>query len=158
MSPQSTIRQLKHVRSICCGDYHSACLVEPGCVYTWGCGRALGRESTDPPGLTTGTARRGSVASVVSQSNGMDDCSSLYRPSRGRAGSVQGQGLSDFYNSAAVGIQERDSSQPEIVSFFQRRRIQHLCSGHGHLIARVGSDLFAWGDNQYGQVRQRACI
>ena len=47
---------------------------------------------------------------------------------------------------------ERDSSQPDIVAFFQRRRVQHICSGQGHIIARSGPDLFAWGDNAFGQV------
>jgi hypothetical protein len=140
MSKESAIRQLKHVRMICCGDYHSACLVEPGSVYTWGRGQVLGRESHDPP-TAPSQARRGSLASVTSQ-DGYGD-GSVLRSTRARSASVQMQ----------QGLEEADSSQPEVVAFFSRRRVQHICAGEGHLMARSGADIFAWGDNKHGQVR-----
>ena len=42
-------QQLKYVRAICCGDFHSVCLADPGTVYTWGNGQCLGRPSLDAP-------------------------------------------------------------------------------------------------------------
>lgn len=161
MSKDSGIRQLKHVRIICCGDYHSACLVEPGFVYTWGSGPVLGRTSRDPPHLfpaafannQAGTpVRRSSLASVMSVGSHGD----LYlgengTPGRGgRARTLSMQFTSSFPQAGTV--PEWDSSQPEIVAFFGRRRIQHVCSGQGHLIVRTGADLFAWGNNKHGQL------
>lgn len=153
MSKESTIRQLKHVRMICCGDYHSACLVEPGFVYTWGRGQVIGRESRDPPPPVSATSatpvRRGSLMSVASQGS---------LPSyvgRARASSMQLH--ADLAAALAGAGAEGDSCQPEVVSYFHRRRVQHICSGEGHLIARSGSELFAWGDNRHGQVSFHAC-
>lgn len=160
MNKESGIRQLKHVRMICCGDYHSACLVEPGFVYTWGSGAVLGRVSQDPPHLfpaaftQASPVRRSSIASVMSVcSNGgdlyLDGNGMLGRGGRARTMSMQFQGCFPPSSSSSA---EWDSSQPEIVSFFNRRRIQHICSGQGHLIVRTGPDLFAWGNNKHGQV------
>ena len=158
MSKESTIRQLKHVRMICCGDYHSACLVEPGCVYTWGRGLVLGRDSHDPPpSASSSPMRRGSMASVTSQSSYQQESIS---GGRGRAVSMQFGGGDSSYNNnnATAGILEGDSSQPEMVSYFNRRRVNHICSGESHILARAGSELVAWGDNKHGQVATCLCL
>lgn len=149
MNKDTGLRSLKHVKMICCGDYHSAVLVEPGCVYTWGRGKVLGRASKDPyhlvypGGQQVSPMRRGSLASVASSN-------SFGGTFRNRANSVQLSVPPVVFDED--GPQENDSSQPDIVAFFQRRRVQYICSGQDHILARAGADLYAWGDNSFGQV------
>jgi len=151
MNKDTGLRSLKHVKMICAGDHHSAVLVEPGCVYTWGRGKVLGRESKDPclqhhhsSGSVTPLVRRGSTASMASMA------SEFGTRFRSRAASTQ-LSVAPVFDSDGTPL-ERDSSQPDIVAFFQRRRVQHICSGQGHIIARSGPDIYAWGDNSFGQV------
>lgn len=35
------------MRQISCGEFHCACLAEPGYIYTWGAGYGLGRARSD---------------------------------------------------------------------------------------------------------------
>jgi alpha-tubulin suppressor-like RCC1 family protein len=173
---KDSARQLKHVRSICAGDHHSACLVEPGFVYTWGRGQVLGRESVDPNPNTAGAnsnandatspmgGRRGSSSSLLQFTRGrsMSTASSImamesyYRPNS--TANLPGVKQNSFYSSSSFNYGtgapavEQDSCQPGLVAVFNRRRVQQLCSGEGHLVVRVGADLYAWGDNKLGQV------
>ena len=64
-------QQVKHVRFICCGDYHSACLADPGTLYTWGNGLCIGRESKDlhsNQNLSNKKNKHGNVDTVVNDS------------------------------------------------------------------------------------------
>ena len=40
--------QLKNIKSIGCGMFHSACLSDAGTVYTWGSSDCRGREDENP--------------------------------------------------------------------------------------------------------------
>jgi len=119
-------QQLKYVRVICCGDYHSVCLADPGTVYTWGSGQCLGRLSIDA--LTTN-----------------------------QSSSAKLKGSSRVHHTD---ISLNDSCEPDVVAFFSmgRHRVQQICSGENHVIARSGCDLFAWGLNDHGQLGDGSTI
>jgi len=123
-------QQLKYVRSICCGDYHSVCLADPGTVYTWGSGQCLGRLSLDAPSAPAPPTKQ--------------QLSSSARSKGGSSSRVPTD------NSLSL----NDSCEPDSLPFFSagRHRVQQICSGENHVIARSGSELFAWGLNQHGQL------
>lgn len=36
--------KVRHVKMISCGSYHSACIADPGIIFTWGSWQCLGKE------------------------------------------------------------------------------------------------------------------
>lgn len=128
---------LKYVRSICCGDYHSVCLADPGTLYTWGSGQCLGRLSLDgPPPLPASAAS-----------------SSMKTNQKSKGGSSSSRVHTDTTTTCSIS-QNDDSCEPDVLPFFTtgRHRVQQVCSGENHVIARSGCHLFAWGLNQHGQL------
>ena len=123
---------LKYVRAICCGDYHSVCLADPGTVYTWGSGLCLGRRSLDAPPPPPPVASSSAAKSSKGGSN----------------------------NSSSSSISLNDSCEPDVLPFFSagRHRVQQICAGENHVIARSGGDLFSWGLNQHGQLGDGSTI
>ena len=49
-------------------------------------------------------------------------------------------------------MQCSDSSEPDVVPFFQKRRAQYLVCGERHVTVKSGCQLFAWGSNSQGQL------
>ena len=45
-----------------------------------------------------------------------------------------------------------DSSEPEVVPFFHKRRAQFLVCGERHVTVKSGCQMFAWGSNSLGQL------
>lgn len=106
-------QQIKYVRFICCGEYHSACLADPGTLYTWGNGHCIGRVSKDPSPANQVSSNKKTKIEIIN-----------------------------------------DSCDPDILPLFSgtRHRVQQICSGENHMIARSGSELFSWGINHHGQL------
>ena len=49
-------------------------------------------------------------------------------------------------------MQCSDSSEPDVVPFFQKRRAQYLVCGERHVTVKSGCQIFAWGSNSQGQL------
>ena len=131
-------KQLKNVRVICCGAYHSACVADPGMLYTWGNGYCLGRVAAPPVKV-----------SLPSGVNRAGRCRGAGATEPTSAGA--GNGAAAIV-SGASGVGVLDSCVPELVPFFAKKRVQYVCSGEGHLLAKTAGDLYAWGHNKHGQL------
>lgn len=54
--------------------------------------------------------------------------------------------------AGAGGVGGTDSSEPEVVPFFHKRRAQFLVCGERHVTVKSGCQMFAWGSNSLGQL------
>eukprot|EP00981_Chlorochromonas_danica_P001703 scaffold369_cov177-Ochromonas_danica.AAC.36 len=133
-------KPLRHVTQISCGAYHSACLADPGTLYTWGAGEILGR-------FVEGERSIGSTRSsmVVSGMTIMD--------------SIIGDEL--FHRRVVYSKQYRvydahadivDCCEPAVLPFFSRKKVRLMCVGETHITVQCADSLYAWGKNNYGQL------
>ncbi len=127
---------LKHVVQISCGAYHSACVSDPGLLYTWGRRECLGHVVEVP---------------VDTHIKGSGDHS---RGGGGTGVSVRGSSKTEQLHIAAkaTGLFAGDSCEPEQIPFFKGKRVQFVCCGEAHVTVKCYAELYAWGLNGYGQL------
>lgn len=121
-------KPLKHVNQIGCGAYHSACLADPGMLYTWGAGDCLGRviESVMPSRKEEGVVGNELFFRRTIYSK-------QYRPYDGSADII-------------------DCCEAGGLPFFIRKKIHQMVCGESHITVQCGDSLYAWGRNGYGQL------
>lgn len=137
---------LKHVVQISCGAYHSACVADPGTLYTWGRKECLGREAADSfiadniiPGGGS-TVHGGSVHGGGSVRNGGGSIA-LARPK-----------LPGYSDEPGRGLDPGDSCEPGVLPFFKGKRVQFAACGESHITVKCWADLYSWGLNGHGQL------
>jgi len=162
----------KNVRVISCGSYHSACLADPGILYTWGARECLGRMS-DSDSSTARTLpffnkRRVQLmvcgdAHVTVRSGA--DFYSWGVNTHGQLGSGVEEGASiagedEFDNDTTTRhqIRGKDSCVPVLVDIPSAKWSEAdqmsaiLVAGGKHMLLAVRNHLWAWGWNKFGQI------
>lgn len=124
---------IRHVTQISCGSYHSACIADPGILYTWGCGECIGRDEN----LNVSIPIHSTTTNTVSNPNDFFT----------RRKSIS-KVLTHFDQQKKV----FDSCIPALIPFFKKKKVHVLCCGESHTTVISGSDCFAWGTNNYGQL------
>jgi alpha-tubulin suppressor-like RCC1 family protein len=128
---------LKHVVQISCGAYHTACIADPGLLYTWGRRECLGR-----------------IVEVTVPADGPVSSKNARNGVNGGAASTKGSTRTEQIHlaSKAVGLFAGDSCEPDQLPFFKGKRIQFVCCGESHITVKCYTELYAWGLNGYGQL------
>ena len=150
-------------KAVACGDYHSLGLTTEGKVYSWGVGFVGQRgvslvEGSDPaPALVNiADSTVTSIAAGYTTSACVTSDGKLYTWGGGSCGKL-GHGTSD---GAEDGLFEDESVPRQVLGTLLSRKVIVVACGDFHTLAVVASatgrrrseELYAWGDNSFGQL------
>jgi alpha-tubulin suppressor-like RCC1 family protein len=130
---------MRNITHLSCAGMHSACIDDHGTLYTWGAYECLGQEPPDD------IVEKGSKTTSLKVH---DAPKFKYRPDRSEPGVVP-----FFHTNAATG----------------KFVVSHLCCGDNHVsviatpvlkAAKVGTSVYSWGNNSYGQlgIGDKRCV
>eukprot|EP01035_Chromulina_nebulosa_P017265 gene17265-22797_t len=162
---------IKNVKQIGCGLFHSACIVDPGYLYTWGAGELLGRILNENGVEIVSTANNKSTKNLKSKVNFPDSCDPInpvffvkhrvHYLSCGNQHTISrcntefyswgnnsyGQlGLGDTYNCLLPSKVKLPTIKEAEAATSQ------LVSGGNHMALIVKGKLYTWGCNTSGQI------
>lgn len=112
----------RNIKQISCGAYHSACIADPGYLYTWGAGACLGRVQRD------------------------FDQENRKNMAQAKGAKITMTGRKDASMTCP------DCSEPTVPPYFSKRRVQYVLCGDAHVIVRSNCEFFSWGRNAQGQL------
>jgi alpha-tubulin suppressor-like RCC1 family protein len=161
----------RNVKYIACGAYHSACIADPGYLYTWGAGSCLGRTRE----LVGGNTLKGAKMTMTGRKEADSTCPDCAEPSipayfsKKRVQAVTCgdahtavRSYTDFYSwgrnsHGQLGIGDfNDTLLPTRINLptFQEAEtaISSLASGGRHMALLVRGKVWCWGWNISGQV------
>jgi alpha-tubulin suppressor-like RCC1 family protein len=156
---------IKNVKIIACGAYHSACLVDPGVLYTWGARETLGcsntvflsatkqylkvgapvdlEDASEPKGLPFFAKRRIQYVACGDSHTIVFSNGDLYSWGMNNYGQL---GIGNTLNKNEPSLIEIPNVK--VVKVDKNR----LSVGGRHAVLLVNGRVYAWGWNKWGQV------
>ncbi|KAM8924385.1 putative E3 ubiquitin-protein ligase HERC4 isoform 3-T3 [Pelodytes ibericus] len=138
--------QNKSVRDVGCGSRHTVFVLDDGTVYTCGC-NDLGQLGHD-----RGRKRPEQVGALDAQNIVTVSCGAAHTLALNDKGQVFSWGLATDGQIGIPGIEEYIRVPRNIKSLSEIQIVQVACGHHHSLALSKGSDVFAWGQNRYGQL------
>ncbi|KAM4636375.1 putative E3 ubiquitin-protein ligase HERC4 isoform 2-T3 [Discoglossus pictus] len=138
--------QNKNIRDVGCGSRHTVFVLDDGTVYTCGC-NDLGQLGHDK-----GRKRPEQVGALDAQIIVAVSCGESHTLALNDKGQVYAWGLATDGQIGIPGIEEYIRVPRNIKSLSDIQIVQVACGHHHSLALSKESEVYAWGQNRYGQL------
>ncbi|MEE6488184.1 hypothetical protein FKM82_015154 [Ascaphus truei] len=138
--------QYKNFRDVGCGCRHTVFVLDDGTVYTCGC-NDLGQLGHDK-----GRKKPEQVGALDAQNIISVSCGEAHTLALNDKGQVFSWGLATDGQLGLPGVEEYTRVPRNIKSLSEIQIVQVACGHHHSLALSKASDVYAWGQNRYGQL------